>query len=170
MRHASIDLKNTTMYIKDGTSPTPLQIEIKIGEGDLTWTETVNREYMLDRGNLDDVRNGDQVPMDVRFDLKYEYIQAPSGSSAVPTVSEALKRIGAAAAWVSTDSDACRPFAVDIVVLHQPTPSNCGDQEEVTLPDFRYESLEHSIRNATISCTGKCNAVQPSVVRQAQGS
>ena len=33
-----------------------------------------------------------------------------------PTIEDVLKRTGPAAAWVSTDSDACRPFAVDVVI------------------------------------------------------
>jgi hypothetical protein len=169
IRHASIDLKNTTFTIKDGDSPVN-SIEIKIGEGDLTYTETVTREYMLNRGLLDDVRNGDQVPMDVRFDFKWEYLEGTTGSGAIPSIEDALKRINAAADWVSTDSDQCRPFAVDIIVMHTPTPSTCGDQEEVTLPDFRYETLEHSARNATVACAGKCNATQASIVRSAQTS
>jgi hypothetical protein len=165
---AQIDLKNVTIKIVDGATPAN-ELEIKIGEGNLTYSEMVNRQYIKDRGLLDEVRNGDEEPMDVRFDFKWDYIQGSSVSSdAPPSVEEALKQTGQAAGWTSTDSDACRPYAVDIVLLNVPSPSGCGDMETITLPDFRYEEIPHDLRAGTISCTGKCNATKAIVVREAQ--
>ena len=47
----------------------PENIEIKIGEGDLTYTEHHARTYTKDRGRLDTVRDADEEPMDVAFQL-----------------------------------------------------------------------------------------------------
>lgn len=163
----TIDLKNATLIIQDGTPVTPLEITVTIGEGNLTYSENRNMDYILDRGILDDVREGDEVPVEVSFDFQWDYISALSASAA-PTVEEALKNIGEASAWVSTDADACRPYAVDLVITYLPTPSTCGDQEIITFTDFRYESLEHDMREGTISCSGKCNALAPTAVRTAQ--
>jgi hypothetical protein len=163
-----IDLKDSTFKIKDGTSPTPNEVSIKIGEGTLTFTERKNMDYTLDRGTLDEVREGDEVPMDVKFDFVWEYIKANTSSGGTPTIEDALKQIGNAATWVSSDADTCRPYAVDLEVLNEPTPAACGDKETITLPDFRYEQIDHDPRTGQISVTGKCNAKIATVVRATQ--
>lgn len=154
-------------YLKVALTGSIQQIEVKIGEGNLTYTEGKNIEYILDRGQLDDVREGDQIPVQVSFDFQWDYILGVSGSS-TPSVEEALKGVGEAADWVSTDSDGCRPYSVDLEITYAPQPSTCGDQEIITFPDFRYESLEHDLREGTISCSGQCNVTQITAVRSAQ--
>jgi hypothetical protein len=154
-------------YLKIALTAAAEEIEVKIGEGNLTYTENRNIDYILDRGNLDDVREGDQAPMDVSFDFQWEYIVGVSASS-TPSIEEALKGTGEAADWVSVDSDACRPYAVDIEITYAPVPSTCGDQEVITLADYRYETLEHDLREGTISSTGRCNVTKATAVRSAQ--
>lgn len=160
---AAIDLKKAVFKIKDG-STTPKEITIKVGEGNLTFSEKKNMEYVLDRGVLDTVKEGDQVPVEVNFEFMWEYIMG--SSSLAPGVFEALR--GTAPGWVSTDTDACRPFAVDLEVTYTPTPASCGDMETITFPDFRHESLDGDLRNAQISCSGKCNVTTITAVRAAQ--
>lgn len=140
----------------------PQELEIKIGEGNLTYSEKKNMEYQLDRGNLDTVREGDQVPMEINLDLVYE--QVTTGTSAIVTPVDALKHIGGAAEWVSSSADPCEPFAIDIEVLSSPP---CGETGEETslFPDFRYESLDFDLSAATISAQGKCNATGATVTR-----
>jgi len=164
---AQIDLKQATVTIKDGAAHT---LEIRIGEGNLNYTETKNMEYKLNRGLLDEVREGDEAPIDVTFDFVWDYLRGPSsvsGSGGTPTIEDALKQVGAAAAWTSSDSDACRPYAVDLVILYTPDCST-GDQEEITLPDYRFESLAHDLSAGTVASSGKCNATNAIVVRAAQ--
>jgi hypothetical protein len=158
-----IDLKNTTVKVKDGTG-TPNEVTITIGEGNLVVTERRNIEYHLDRGNLDDVREGDQVPVDVRFEAKYDYITGNTNA----TVYDAITGTGQASAWVSSDADACRPYAVDIEATHAPTPITCGDQEAVTISDFRWEEINFDWRTGQISFTGKANVTNVTTSRQAQ--
>jgi hypothetical protein len=130
-------------------------LEVKVGEGNLTYDEKRTMEYTLDRGNLDTVREGDQVPMDVKFDFIWEFLTASSGDD--PTIEDVLKHRGEAADWVSSSSDACEPFAVDIEVEHIP-PCGGEEVEAIRLPDFRQESLAHDLRAGTVAATGKCNA------------
>jgi len=168
-----IDLKDAVIKLKDGGGQ---ELEIKIGEGNLTYSEKKSIKYMPDRGLLDDVVEGDEVPMDVSFSFIWQYLKGPSSSStqpstgagAVPTIEDALKQSGAALFWVSTDTDACRPYAVDIEITYAPTPSTCGDQEVILLADFRYEELNHDLRNASVACSGKCNATKAIINRTAQ--
>lgn len=164
-----IDLKKATIKLKDGGSN---ELEVKIGEGNLTFTEAKVMEYLLDRGNLDDVREGDQVPVDVSLDFIWEYLRGPSSASTAsggtPTIEDALKNRGAAADWVSTDTDTCRPYALDLEITYEPTPTSCGDKETITLSDFRYESLDHDLRAGSVAVSGKCNVTEATVVREAQ--
>lgn len=169
-----IDLKQTLLKLKDGTTPTANEITIKIGEGNLTYSENRAIEYTLDRGLLDEVRLGDEAPMDVAFDLLWEFIVGNTDSAGVPpTVEDVLKNQNNASGWISTDADACRPFAVDVVVEHVPV---CGagaptqEQEIITLPDFRYETLDHDLRAGTIAVSGRCNAKVATIVRSLQPS
>lgn len=166
---AKVNLKDAYIKLSDGAS-TPNTLTIKVGEGNLTYSEKRTMEYSLDRGNLDDVREGDDVPMDVSFDLVWEYLIGSSSTGAVGSVEDFLKRQNAYSANESTDSDACRPYAVNIVVEYMPTPYDCGDKETITLPDFRYEELAHDLSAGTISCNGRCNAKVAGVQRDAQGT
>jgi hypothetical protein len=139
------------------------RLEIKIGEGNLTYTETVARDYMLDRGRLSDVRNGDETPMDVSFEFTWDWLSGVSASG-VPTIKEVLKQQGEADDWESTDDDECAPYCVDIVVRYDPA---CGgdNSEVITLSQFRYETLEHNLRDSQISCSGKCNVTESTEYR-----
>ncbi len=142
-----------------------ITLEIKIGDGNVTYTEASEFEYDLDRGLLDTVRSGDQVPMDISLDFVYEYIT--TGTSETTSPMDALKQIGDASEWRSSSSDPCEPYAVDVTVIHTPI---CTTQEiETTVfPDFRSESREPDLGEATVSVSGRCNAIQPTITRTAQ--
>jgi len=161
---AKIDLKNTIIRLKDGDTP-PKELEIKIGEGNLTYSEKKTMEYSLDRGLLDIVREGDQVPMDISLDFVWEYLVADSLT--IPTIEQFLKRTGPAAAYVSTTADQCQPYSVDIEIENDP-PCGGEKREIITLPDFRWEELNHDTRAGTVAVTGKCNATEATIIRAVQ--
>jgi hypothetical protein len=140
----------------------PQQIEVKIGEGNLTYTENKEYEYLLDKGDLDTVREGNQVPMDVVLEFVYEFVR--TGTSEAITPVDAIKGIGGASEWVSSANDLCQPYAVDVVVEHEPPCGNV-EAEETIFPDFRADTLEFNLNDATISATGRCNATQPTISR-----
>ena len=139
------------------------QISLKVGDGTLTWNEKRNMQYTLDRGKLDDVREGDEVPMDVKFDVTWDYISGSAIAQSLPSPLEALKKIGNAAAWVSSDSDTCKPYAVDVVVTY--VPQCTGDQEIIWLQDFRWEDLAMDLKAGHIAVSGKCNKKAATAVR-----
>lgn len=142
----------------------PHELEVKIGEGNLTYTEKKARTYTKDRGKLSTVRNGDEEPVDVKLDATWEWIRASTGST--PTVEDVLKKRGEASNWVSSSTDPCEPYSVDLVIEYKP---DCGneDWEIITLPDFRYEELPHDSKAGTLSIQGKCNVTEASVARVA---
>jgi len=141
------------------------KLEIKVGEGNLTFTENTPREYKRNRGRLDTVRNADEEPVDVSFDFVWEFLSAVAGS-ATPTIKEALKQSGEAEDWLSTSSDACEPYCCDIEVNYDPA---CGgaNTELILLEQFRQENLEHNLSDGQISCTGKCNVTEATSTRGA---
>jgi len=158
---AAIDLKRATLVVKDGASGS---VTVKIGEGNLTFSEKRNMEYVLDRGVLDTVKEGDQVPVEVKFDFMWEYIAGTTVGSGLRDI------VTGSTSYTSTDTDACRPYACDLELTYQPVPATCGDAEVITFPDFRMESLDFDLRAATVSCSGKCNVTQVTSVRALAGS
>jgi len=172
--YAQIDLKNTTLIMRDGATPTPNVLDIKIGEGNLTWTERVERNYVLDRGKLDIVNNGDEQPVEVSIDAVWEFITAPVGSAA-PTIIDFLRRVGEAAAFVSVDPDVCQPYAVELEIKHVPLCAgaavNLSDDIEITIIDiFRYEQVDFDLRAGTFAISGRANVVTAVSSRFAQTS
>lgn len=138
------------------------ELVIKIGDGDLSYTETDEFNYDLDRGDLDTVRQGNQVPMQVSLNFVYEHATTGTGETIAPM--DAIKRRGSAAEWVSASADKCEPYCVDVVVEHTP-PCGTAERERTTFPDFRSESREVAFADSNVSVTGRCNAVEPIVER-----
>lgn len=144
----------------------PHQLEIKVGDGNLTYNETHNREYKLNRGKIDKVRDGDQTPLEVSTTFAWTYISSATGET--PTVEDFLKRKGPAAAFVSV-GQSCDPYAVNLVIVNSP-PACAGESfpvEVVTFPEFRYEQLQHDAKAGTVQLSGKCNAIEPNFSRLA---
>lgn len=155
-----INLRNATLEIADGADH---KLQLKIGNGNVTFDEKRTIEYIKDRGRLDDVREGEEQPMDVRFDIQWEKLTALN-TDTVPTPEDALKRRGKASTWVSSAADPCQPYAVDIIITDIP---DCPDDipERIVLPDFRWTSLAHDPKASNIACTGSCNAKEAVVTR-----
>lgn len=140
----------------------PQYIDIKIGDGDAKWTEKNEYNYDLDRGDLDTVREGNQVPMDLSLNFVFEHVRSGTGEAITPM--EAIKGVNAATEWVSSADDKCEPYAVDVLIIDNPP---CGNSQKETFlfPDFRSENREGSFKDATVAVTGRCNAVEPEVTR-----
>lgn len=167
-----IDLKHCIFELIDGTptavgppATAPKTLEINIGEGTLTWSEKRNIEYVKNRGLLDTTREGDQDPVDIRFDFVWEELRSSSGDT-TPTPYEVLKNIGAASTWKTTGGDPCEPFAIDIRITHS-FPCGGVDDEIVYFDQFRYESMDGDPKAGTISVTGKANVIAPTITRVA---
>jgi len=158
----TVDIKNATLKVKDSGVN---EVTVKIGEGNFTYAERKNRDYILDRGNLDDVRDGDDEPVEVRFDATWEYVSGKASTAGTPTVEDAMKQRNGAVDWVSSDADLCNPYAVDVELVIDPTPAGCGDVETYTFSDFRYEQADHDLRAGTLSFNGKCNVTEPTIAR-----
>jgi len=140
----------------------PQRIDVKIGEGDLTWTENREMIYDLDRDLLDTVRQGAEQPLEIDLAFTFEFVTTESGQAITPV--DAIKRIGEATEWVSSSSDQCEPYAVDIYVVNC-VPCGTEEDESFLFSDFRYESLDYSIQDASIAVSGRCNVTDATEVR-----
>ena len=129
-------------------------ISVKIGEGNLTYSEKRPVEFIRDRGAIDTVKNADEEPMDLSFDIMWEWISTEHGATA--TVEDALKRLNDAHDWASTADDDCQPYCVDVELWNAP---GCGslDDELIVFEEFYYETLDHDVREGTVSAAGRCN-------------
>lgn len=161
---AVIDMKNCKFRLEDGTTNF---VEAKVGEGTVTYTERKPREYLMEKGKIDTVRDGDEVPMDVSFQFRWVFLR--SNTVGVPSLEDAMKKRYEAAAWVTSSADACEPYSVDVVAIH--TPPCAGEViERITLPFYRYEELGHDFKAGTVSCSGKSNAKEAIIDRGNQYS
>lgn len=167
MLRTPIDIKDANVVIADGGSGTNRKfVRVRIGNGNLTWSEKKSIEYIRDRGRLDTARTGEEMPLEMRLDATWITITQDTANSAneAITPSDAMKKEGGAAAWLSTAADPCEPYAVDVEVSYDPTCS--GFKSEIIIfPDFRYESIEHDLKAGTLVFSGKCNATEPTVSR-----
>ena len=129
-------------------------INVKIGEGTLSHSESRPVEFTRDRGILDTVRLADEEPMDLSLDATWEYITAETGDA--PTLEDVLKKIGEAAAWVSTADDQCQPYCIDVELHNAPVCAGTDD-EIIMFEEYYYEKLDHNLRDGTIATSGRCN-------------
>lgn len=141
------------------------QIELVVGEGNLTYTEKRAREYKKNKGRLYSVRNGDEDPVEISFSLYWEFLKSSVADNEPITFEEALKKTGQASTWVTSDSaDPCAPYAVDIVIRHTPPCTDIAN-EEIAFTKFRYEELSHNAKEGTIECKGSANIIEPVLTR-----
>ena len=143
---------------------TPQLLYVQLGTGNVTFTENKERIYDLDRGLLDTVRNGDEQPLEISLEFTYVFVTQETNKVVTPV--DALKGLGDAAEWVSSDSDTCAPYAVDLELRHC-LPCTSDQDEKLVFNDFRYESLDYDLQEATIAVSGRCNITDATATRVA---
>lgn len=146
------NLRDGTIYITDGTTPTANDLEVTVDEGDLSWTEDIEVKVVHDRGTLDHFRSGNEVPCSLRFTVKYQELFVSSGD---PTFYQAMKKVGQASSWESTvtDSDLFH-FHLDFYVAAQ--GSNTPERmrfEDCVLKNIQFsEGDEYNTVQAELVC------------------
>lgn len=141
----------------------PVRIIAKVGSGDFSATRNNEWIFDTDRDQLDGVRQGADVPMDVEFGFVYNWLISTTGEPV--TLYEALYREGAAAGWHNAALDPCEPYCPDIFLIDIP---KCGSSpaEVHYYRRFYPDNSKTSIRNATVELVGKCNANKPEITRE----
>lgn len=154
-----VAIKNCTFKFKDGAAH---ELEFKIGDGGLGFRCRRNIIFRKNRGKLDLVLLGDQVPLEVNFEVTIEFLKSLSGASAV-TPYEFLKKILAAASYTTVGPD-CEPYAINVEIKND-APCASDTPETITLQVFRPDKVDGGVRDATLKVTGRCNQTFPDVVR-----
>lgn len=153
----SIDLKNATLYVRDaGTN----YLEVRIGEGNLTYSSHRNIEFIKSRGELDRVNEGEEEPCSVAFQFIWEHITTHSGE--VIALEDALRGTGGASSWESTAmTDPGAPYCPDLVLVYSRNCPSTAYAETLYFSQFHVEDLAHDLRAGTVDCTGKANVPFP---------
>ena len=114
------------------------EVEVKLEEGNLSWSEARPVEIISDRGTLDHARRGDEQLIELTFSMMYSTHLDPN--SATPTVYEALTRQGAAAAWVSQNFGDSDDYSVNLeFIIADPAG---GTDEEINFDLFNVTNIE----------------------------
>jgi hypothetical protein len=154
---ALIDLRNAVMLLTGGSGDA--YVEIKIGQGNLTYNERRQIDEVKSRGKLDTIRENEDETMQVAFSFMWEIIKSEGTED--KTIEDALK---GRAGLTSASGDPNAPFCVNIQITHDPSCPGVKS-EIIILPQFHYTELAHSIQDATIACNGICNAREPIITR-----
>ena len=165
------DLRDATVTIRDATSPTPLSVVLKMGSGNITWTEQTPTEYEAEKGSIANgtVRKGDEVPVEVNLTGQWIDALSVSGDGESITAYELLKRKGNASSALSTGADVCEPYAVEIEVAFVPicTGGTTKKAERVVFNEFRQENVQFDPQAGTITVSGKSKELAPTYDRPA---
>jgi hypothetical protein len=157
----AMDLKNCTITLIDGSS-TPNKLDLKIDEGNITWTEKREIKVKKDRGNLDYFKEGDQVPMAVKLECRFDALKSSSGDPITPH--EFFTKTGAASSYKST-AGLCAADAVDIQVTVDQVCGTTVQDEIITFSQFTFEEIGGDFKTGLLSVSGICLAVRPTSVR-----
>lgn len=156
---AKISLRDITVVLRDGTPSTPNELELVIGDGNITWTEQRPLEYTNDRDLLDERRLAAEVPLEVNLTAKLDYYTGLTLGN-TPSPMDAFYFENHAATWISTDSDPCRPKCLDLVVDNVPSCNGVDARETYVFPRFFAENVDFDMQAAQLSVRGTCLATR----------
>lgn len=157
----SMDLKECTIIFSDGTG-TPNTLELKIDEGNLTWSEKRNITAKKDRGVLDYMKENEQEACEVNLECRFSSLKASSGDPVTPY--EFLKLSGAASGYKST-GPLCSASALDLIVKVNHVCGTTIEDEIITFADFTYTDIGGDFKAGTLSVKGMCLIIGPTSVR-----
>lgn len=155
------NLRDGLLTILDGTTPTPLSLEIPLQTGDLNFTEMNNVITVKNRGALAYRRQGDEEEVSLSFSFKFVQWSYANGSATGISPVDALKRRGGASAWISA-GPTCGPYAVNLK-FSIVNPCVSGDKEILTFEDFVATDIKFSegAEANTLTVTGRSFRTKP---------
>lgn len=80
------NLRDAELVLKDGTTPSPLQLTVVLDEGDLEWTERQHTIEIKDRGRIagGHLRRGDEESVSLSFSAKWSQLFGKAANSGDP--------------------------------------------------------------------------------------
>ena len=152
------NLRDGIIRVMDGTG-TPKTLKIKISEGDFSFKVNTPNFIVMNRGVIDSRKKGDETPSDISFTVKFEQWSFDNADAGI-SIYDALKGVGGANDWVSTDG--CGPFAVDIM-FELINPCDTTKSEKLTFLKFSADSVDFKEGNETntLTVSGKALVGEP---------
>ena len=155
-----IDLKNCDIELTDGT---PTTVIVRVGEGNLTFSEKRNYDVQLNRGKLDGmgIKKGDEAPVEFSLDIAWDWIQGTSATPVTGGFESILSIIGRTLdvngdpVGKSTDGDECNPYAFTMTVKYNAACGTTPNKKDLTFALCRYDQLQYDIGGAKLQMTGK---------------
>lgn len=141
----------------------PQRIEMELDERNFEDSNTQEFIQNRNRGILAGVRKGDEQPGELNMAFAFRFLR--TGTNEQITAYDALYQQNGAAGWFSTAADQCEPYAIDVVLINQPS---CGatEREVITYPQFRPNNTRPSLEGANVQVTGNYQAERPTIVRE----
>lgn len=186
-RGQSIDIRNCIVFLKTLALDTGnlVFMAIKIGDGQLSFTESQAFTPILNRGKLDDIRSGDQQQVALNINGRATFflsnIEGPAQDETY-TANEILRGIeygniddhgrpkfrGTREDWLTAYG--CPPYCADVEIHNNPGLA-CPDTEAVgeamLFRYFRVESINPDLSAGNVSISGNCHITQPMLARVA---
>ncbi len=153
----SIDLRNCTVKFVDG-AVSAHTISLHIDDGNIQWTRKRNIEAKKDRGILSYLKEGEQEPLDVSLECRFDVLTSNSGDEVTPY--EFLEKLGGASAYTST-SPACEPYTIDIFVYNDNVCTGTTLDEIHQFSKFAFTEIGGDYKAGTLSVKGICNSLRP---------
>jgi hypothetical protein len=159
------NLTDGQIVIKDGTT-TPLSVTIDCDAGDLNIVTHKDRKVIMNRGTLDHVREGTQVPVDVSFTVYFSEFLTDETSSYTPY--ELLMQEGDASTAKSTRVDTAEAYCVDVEFTVTNPDADAAEKDElITISDFFVDDITFQEGNDfnTLAVKGRAMISKPTIAK-----
>jgi hypothetical protein len=125
------NMRDSTITFYDGTLPTAQSLVLVLEEGDFKFSTTRNVINILDRGVLSHQRPGNEEVVTGSLTIKFvEFIKQSALTTPVPY--EVVTHTGAAASWVTTNTDSGDVYNFDMK-LDIVDPVSANGNERIVL-------------------------------------
>ena len=153
---------------------------LRMSNGDASWQMTQAAQYELSRGKLDDVKYGDEAPMEVTIEGKYTYALSNADNGSEPYTpleivtgmdfssgnTSAYLFAGTRESWLAEWS--CVPYCFEIEIHDCPLfecPLSTFPGEAYLFRYARVEQPNAKFSDGKMSINAKCHVVRPLVRR-----
>ena len=160
------NLRDAELVLKDGGSPTPLQLTVVLDEGDLSWTERLRTIEIKDRGRITGghLRPGEEESVTLSFSAKWTQLIGKANDAGDPLQLYEFLTFTAGAGVTSTSgSGQQQTLTFEFTVLD---PAGVAS-EKITFSKVYRESLNLSEGDDfnLIQFTGRAFVTRPTVSR-----
>lgn len=135
-------LKGAVLTIKDGATPTPNSLVLRLLEGSVNLKVGIPEKITIeDRGAISHKIEGKDVETEWSMAFKLEQLEGDSGDPVV-TPWEAMHASGLASSWKTTGSTKVYEFDLYLEWPEQATPVTAGHQETWEFSNCSLDSCE----------------------------